>query len=127
MEIKVSNLQYGETQKIVTHVMLYDKNKAEEIAKTLEGIPSKERVVKVSAIFNGVEVDGQVIEDLLKERVRQYDESLKLKYSDVEAEISRRVEKIKKELEEQYRSEAIDKIESIRQTLDRIEVDLECL
>lgn len=127
MEIKVRNLHYGEADKVLTHVMLYDETKAKEIAKTLEGVPPKERVVKVSALFNGVEVDGQVIEDLLQERVSQYDKLLKLKYSDIEAEISERVEKIKKELDTQYRSEVIDKIERIRQTLDRIEVDLECL
>lgn len=126
MEIKVSNLKY-EADKVVTHVMLYDETKAKEILKTLEGIPAQERVVKVSALFNGVEVDGQVIEDLLQERVSQYDKLLKFKYSDVEAEISERVEKIKKELDTQYRSEVIDKIEKIRQTLDRIEVDLDCL
>ena len=127
MKINATKLLTTERSTILAHIMLADKEKASLIADTLTGLKGDERVVDVVVMFNGVPVDGQVVEDWLQYQIKHFENTYKEKYQDVEKEISKRVEKIKSDLTYDFRSETIDKIQKLREHLDRIELDLECL
>ena len=78
-------------------------------------------------MFNGIPVDGIVVEDWLQYQIKHIENTYKEKYQDVEKEVSKRVEKIQSDLTHSFRSETIDKIQKLREHLDRIELDLDCL
>ena len=127
MEINATKLLTTERSTILAHIMLEDKEKASLIADTLTGLKGDERVVDVVVLFNGIPVDGKVVEDWLQYQIKRIENTYKEKYDDVEKEISKRVEKIKSDLTYDFRSETIDKIQKLREHLDRIELDLDCL
>lgn len=127
MEINATKLLTTERSTILAHIMLEDKEKASLIADTLTGLKGGERVVDVVVLFNGIPVDGKVVEDWLQYQIKHIENTYKEKYDDVEKEVSRRVEKIKRDLTYNFRSETIDKIQKLREHLDRIELDLDCL
>lgn len=127
MEINATKLLTTERSTILAHIMLEDKEKASLIADTLTGLKGGERVVDVVVLFNGIPVDGKVVEDWLQYQIKHIENTHKEKYDDVEKEVSRRVEKIKRDLTYNFRSETIDKIQKLREHLDRIELDLDCL
>ena len=127
MIINTQNLLTTERKVILSHIMLEDSDKATQISKTLEGLKGDDRLVDVKVVFNGIEVDGKVIEDWLQYQVNHFSNKLKEQYDDIEREIQHRVSEHKKELEYNYRSEVMDKLGSVNEILNRIEVDLECL
>ena len=127
MEINATKLLTTERSTILAHIMLEDEEKASLIADTLTGLKGDERVVDVVVLFNGIPVDGKVVEDWLQYQIKHIDNIYKEKYHDTEEEVSRRVEKIKSDLTYDFRSETIDKIQKLREHLDRIELDLDCL
>ena len=127
MEINATKLLTTERSTILAHIMLEDKEKASLIADTLTGLKGDERVVDVVVLFNGIPVDGKVVEDWLQYQIKHIENTYKEKYDDAEKEVSKRVEKIKSDLTYNFRSETIDKIQKLREHLDRIELDLECL
>lgn len=127
MEINATKLLTAERSTILAHIMLEDKEKASLIADTLTGLKGDERVVDVVVLFNGIPVDGKVVEDWLQYQIKHIENTYKEKYHDAEKEVSRRVEKIKSDLTYNLRSETIDKIQKLREHLDRIELDLDCL
>ena len=127
MEINATKLLTTERSTILAHIMLEDKEKSSLIADTLTGLKGDERVVDVVVLFNGIPVDGKVVEDWLQYQIKHIDNIYKEKYHDTEEEVSRRVEKIKSDLTYDFRSETIDKIQKLREHLDRIELDLDCL
>ena len=127
MEINATKLLTTERSTILAHIMLEDKEKASLIADTLTGLKGDERVVDVVVLFNGIPVDGKVVEDWLQYQIKHIENTYKEKYDDVEKEVSRRVEKIKSDLTYNLRSETIDKIQKLREHLVRIELDLDCL
>ena len=127
MEINATKLLTTERSTILAHIMLEDKEKASLIADTLTGLKGDERVVDVVVLFNGIPVDGKVVEDWLQYQIKHIENTYKEKYDDVEKEVSKRVEKIKSDLTYNFRSETIDKIQKLREHLDRIELDLDCL
>ena len=127
MEINATKLLTTERSTILAHIMLEDKEKASLIADTLTGLKGDERVVDVVVLFNGIPVDGKVVEDWLQYQIKHIENTYKEKYHDTEKEVSKRVEKIKSDLTYNFRSETIDKIQKLREHLDRIELDLECL
>ena len=127
MEINATKLLTTERSTILAHIMLEDKEKASLIADTLTGLKGDERVVDVVVLFNGIPVDGKVVEDWLQYQIKHIENTYKEKYDDVEKEISKRVEKIKSDLTYDFRSETIEKIQKLREHLDRIELDLDCL
>ena len=127
MEINATKLLTTERNTILAHIMLADKEKANLIADTLTGLKGDERVVDVVVMFNGVPVEGKIVEDWLQYQIKHFENTYKEKYQDVEKEISKRVEKIKSDLTYDFRSETVDKIQKLREHLDRIELDLECL
>ena len=127
MEINATKLLTTERSTILAHIMLEDKEKASLIADTLTGLKGDERVVDVVVLFNGIPVDGKVVEDWLQYQIKHIQNTYKEKYDDVEKEISKRVEKIKSDLTYDFRSETIEKIQKLREHLDRIELDLDCL
>ena len=127
MEINATKLLTTERSTILAHIMLEDKEKASLIADTLTGLKGEERVVDVVVLFNGIPVDGKVVEDWLQYQIKHIENTYKEKYDDVEKEVSKRVEKIKSDLTYDFRSETIEKIQKLREHLDRIELDLDCL
>ena len=127
MEINATKLLTTERSTILAHIMLEDKEKASLIADTLTGLKGDERVVDVVVLFNGIPVDGKVVEDWLQYQIKHIENTYKEKYDDVEKEVSKRVEKIKSDLTYDFRSETIEKIQKLREHLDRIELDLDCL
>ena len=127
MEINATKLLTTERSTILAHIMLEDKEKASLIADTLTGLKGEERVVDVVVLFNGIPVDGKVVEDWLQYQIKHIENTYKEKYHDAEKEVSRRVEKIKSDLTYNFRSETIEKIQKLREHLDRIELDLDCL
>ena len=127
MEINATKLLTTERSTILAHIMLKDKEKASLIADTLTGLKGDERVVDVVVLFNGIPVDGKVVEDWLQYQIKHIENTYKEKYDDVEKEVSKRVEKIKSDLTYDFRSETTDKIQKVREHLDRIELDLDCL
>ncbi len=127
MEINATKLLTTERSTILAHIMLEDKEKASLIADTLTGLKGDERVVDVVVLFNGIPVDGKVVEDWLQYQIKHIENTYKEKYHDTEKEVSKRVEKIKSDLAYNFRSETIDKIQKLREHLDRIELDLDCL
>ena len=127
MEINATKLLTTERSTILAHIMLEDKEKASLIADTLTGLKGDERVVDVVVLFNGIPVDGKVVEDWLQYQIKHIENRYKEKYDDVEKEVSKRVEKIKSDLTYDFRSETIEKIQKLREHLDRIELDLDCL
>ena len=127
MEINATKLLTTERSTILAHIMLEDKEKASLIADTLTGLKGDERVVDVVVLFNGIPVDGKVVEDWLQYQIKHIENTYKEKYHDTEKEVSKRVEKIKSDLTYDFRSETIEKIQKLREHLDRIELDLDCL
>ena len=127
MEINATKLFTTERNTILAHIMLEDKEKASLIADTLTGLKGDERVVDVVVLFNGIPVDGKVVEDWLQFQIKHIENTYKEKYDDVEKEVSKRVEKIKSDLTYDFRSETIEKLQKLREHLDRIELDLDCL
>ena len=127
MEINATKLLTTERSTVLAHIMLEDKEKASLIADTLTGLKGDERVVDVVVLFNGIPVDGKVVEDWLQYQIKHIENTYKEKYHDTEKEVSKRVEKIKSDLTYNFRSETIDKIQKLREHLDRIELDLDCL
>ena len=123
MEINATKLLTTERSTILAHIMLEDKEKASLIADTLTGLKGEERVVDVVVLFNGIPVDGKVVEDWLQYQIKHIENTYKEKYDDVEKEVSKRVEKIKSDLTYDFRSETIEKIQKLREHLDRIELD----
>ena len=127
MKINATKLLTTERSTILAQLMLADKEKASLIADTLTGLKGDERVIDVVVMFNGIPVDGKAVEDWLQYQTKHIENTYKEKYQDVEKEVSKRVEKIKSDLTYNLRSETIDKIQKLREHLDRIELDLDCL
>lgn len=127
MIINTQNLLTTERKVILSHIMLEDSDKAEQISKTLDGLKGNDRLVDVKLVFNGIEVDGKVMEDWLQYQFENFSKKMKEQYEDIEKEIERRVNKYKKDLECNYKSEVMNKLNSVNELLTRFEVDIECL
>lgn len=127
MKINATKLLTTERDTALAQIMLADKEKASLIADTLTGLKGDERVIDVVVMFNGIPVDGKAVEDWLQYQTKHIENTYKEKYQDVEKEVSKRVEKIQSDLTHNFRSETIDKIQKLREHLDRIELDLDCL
>ena len=127
MKINATKLLTTERDTALAHIMLADKEKTSLIADTLRGLKGDERVVEVVVMFNGVPVDGKVLEDWLQYQIKHIENTHKEKYQDVEKEVSKRVEKIQSDLIHNLSSETIYKIQKLREHLDRVELDLDCL
>lgn len=127
MIINTQKLLTTERKVILSHIMLEDSDKAEQISKTLDGLKGDDRLVDVKVVFNGIEVDGKVMEDWLQYQFESFSKKMKEQYEDIEKEIERRVNEYKKDLECNYKSEVMSKLNSVNELLTRIEVDIECL
>ena len=127
MKINTTKLLTTERNTALAHIMLADKEKARLIEDTLYGLKGDERVIDVVVLFNGIPVDGKVVEDWLQYQIKHIENTYKEKYDDVEKEVSKRVEKIQSDLIHNLGSETIYKIQKLREHLDRIELDLDCL
>ena len=124
MKIDTKKLNGVEKNKILSHLLLADKTVAELVSKTL----SEEcRDVEVKVIFNGVECNGQILEDVLQDAWKNYKQSVDEKYADFEKLAQEKALKIAKKFIEDRRHEALTKLENIQDRLNKVDVELWCI
>ena len=75
--------------KAIVHLLLNNNNVCQEVTKSERWVKDKE--VECVVTFNGVKADQQVFEDLMSDWYDGVQKHFESKYSDVEAEIQKRV------------------------------------
>ena len=124
MKIDCNKLDSVEKNKILSHIMLADETVAHLVAETLT---KENREVDVKVLFNGVECDGKVLEDVLQYQWKAYKDSVDEKYADVEKLVQQRALKIAKDFISEKRHEGLKKLEDIQERLNKVEVELWCI
>lgn len=125
MKIDCKNLHCLVHNNALACIMIKDKDKAEKISKTLT---KDNRVVEVELYFNGVNMPAEIIEEWLLEQHNLQCEKLKQKYSDIEKEVHKRVEKELKKLTAKHIEQLKQKTQKIQDVLDKINnaIDYNC-
>ena len=126
MKINCSKLNGIEMYKALTHVMLKSPH-ADEIAKTLDGLKGGERIVEVRAVFNGIEVDGDVLEDWLQYQYKENNRRIAEQYSDLDAEVNRRVADHLRKLNGGIKDDLYQRLSVIRDKLNNLENEIDCI
>lgn len=124
MKIDCDKLNSSEKNTILSHMMLQDGDVARLVAATLT---KESRDVEVKVIFNGIECDGQVLEDVLQYQWKAYKDSVDEKYADVEKLVQQRSLKIAKDFIASKRDEGLNKLGQIQEVLNRVETELWCI
>lgn len=75
--------------KAIVHLLLSNDNVSQEVTKSERWV--KDQEVECIVTFNGVKADQQVFEDLMSDWYNGIQKHFESKYSDVEAEIQKRV------------------------------------
>lgn len=105
---------------------------AAEVAETLKDIqfldvPQDQKTITIKVTYNGLEGPAELINEFLQDQYKRMGEKLEAKYSDVELEIQKRVEQKVYEALSVQKKAVSDKIFALKEKLDEIEYNLECL
>ena len=85
MLINCSELSGKHKNDILAHALLAGPHpNIDAVLKTMEHLKGKDRVIDVKVLFNGVEYDGQILEDLLKEQWKHLTDKLEKKYESLD-------------------------------------------
>lgn len=98
--------------KIISHIVLHDIDLATEVSNTETWKNNRETVAKITV--NGIEVPFEKIEEYFHDVAKRMHEDAKEKYSDVEKEVQRRLEK---RLEEEVEP-ILQKLYDVREVLE---------
>lgn len=121
-KIDCKNLRSLLNNNALASVMINNREKAEEISKTLT---PEDRTVTVEVLFNGVSVPAQILEDWLKDQHNFQSKKILEKYSDVEKEIKSRVASELTKVKYEYIEKLKQKTYRIQDVLSKISDDLE--
>ena len=127
MKINSKNLHREMQEKILPNVLFMSKELPQEVLKTLEGKHGEDRTIDVKVVFNGVECEGQLLEDMLQDAWTNYQKKTDEKYADVDALVEKRVESRLGEILSERQSECLKKIEDLQDKLTQLVIDIECL
>ena len=121
-KIDCKNLRSLLGNNALASVMINNKDKAEEISRTLT---PEDRTVTVEVLFNGVSVPAQILEDWLKDQHQLQSKKIFDNYSDIEKEIKSRVELELTKVKGEYIENLKQKTYKIQEVLSKISDDLE--
>lgn len=127
MKINTKNLHKEMQKKILPNVMFMSKELPQEVLKTLEGKHGDDRTIDVKVVFNGVECEGQLLEDILQDAWSNYQKETDEKYADVDALVEKRVSSRLAEIVSERQSECLKKLEAVQDKLTQLFVDIECI
>ena len=122
LKIDCNNLHSLLRENALASVMVSNKEKAEEISKTLT---SEDRTVIVEVLFNRVVVSTQILEDWLKQQHDAQSKKVFDKYSDIEKEIKSRVDLELVKVRDEYIENLKQKTHNIQGALSNISDTLE--
>jgi hypothetical protein len=125
MKIQTDNLHQEMQRKILPNVLFMSKELPEEVIKTLDGKHGEDRTIDVKVVFNGVECDGQLLEDILQDAWSNYQKQIDEKYTDVDALVEKRVEERIRGILDDRKCEAIQALERLQDGIRQMETHLE--
>lgn len=88
---------------------------------------SKDKVVNVTMQFNGIEADPQILEKLMTDWYHSIHEEYKKQYSDLNAEVEKRVYKRVREIEEERITPYEERLNGAIKNLEEAKNNLMCL
>lgn len=127
MKINTKNLHKEMQGSILPNVMFMSKELPQEVLKTLEGKHGDERTIEVKVLFNGIEYDGSLLEEILQDAWSNYQKKVDEEYADVDALVEKRVSSRLAEIVSERQSECLKKLEAVQDKLTQLFVDIECI
>ena len=127
MKINTKNLHKEMQGSILPKVMFMSKELPQEVLKTLEGKHGDERTIEVKVLFNGIEYDGSLLEEILQDAWSNYQKKVDEEYADVDALVEKRVSSRLAEIVSERQSECLKKLEAVQDKLTQLFVDIECI
>lgn len=111
---------------ILQHLLVdsKDRNLIDQVLKTLED--KEERIVDVKVSFNGIEYDGQLLEDLLQKQWKLRCEKLDKKYSDLEALAIIKAQELFNKFTSDLSHPIFHKLDTIRECVEAVHLELDC-
>ena len=86
----------------------------------------EERIVDVKVSFNGIEYDGQLLEDLLQKQWKLRCEKLDKKYSDLEALAIIKAQELFNKFTSDLSHPIFHKLDTIRECVEAVHLELDC-
>lgn len=127
MKISTKNLHKEMQKSILPNVMFMSKELPQEVLKTLEGKHGDERTIDVKVLFNGIEYDGSLLEEILQDAWSTYKKKVEGEYADVNALVEKRVSSRLAKIVSERQSECLKKLEAVQDKLTQLFVDIECI
>lgn len=127
MKINTKNLHKEMRGSILPNVVFMSKELPQEVLKTLEGKHGDERTIEVKVLFNGIEYDGSLLEEILQDAWSNYQKKVDEEYADVDALVEKRVSSRLAEIVSERQSECLKKLEAVQDKLTQLFVDIECI
>ncbi|AHX01086.1 hypothetical protein M316_0021 [Nitrincola phage 1M3-16] len=112
MKIDIDN-----PSQLLSHIMLSDREISEKVAETSNW--KENGAIDAKASFNGVEVDGSVLEKVLQEFVKQIEDYFVEKYD--ADEFDRRVEEKAEAIIKEHADNAAEKLSQLSRVLEEHE------
>lgn len=111
---------------ILQHLLIgsEDRTLMNQVLKTLE--EKEERIVDIKVSFNGIEYDGQLLEDLLQRQWKLRCEKLDEKYSDLEALAVIKAQELFTKFTSDLSHPIFSKLDTIRECINAVHLELDC-
>ena len=128
MIIETSELHGKHRDTILAHMLLEAPSPIiNNVLKTLEHLHGDDRIISVKVLFNDVEYDGQILEDLLQKQWKYNLTKLENNYSDLEKLAIKKAEKLFKARLSDLKEPTLKRLAVVQEKLSQIQLELDCL
>lgn len=110
---------------ILQHLLIDSKDRTliDQVLETLEN--KEERIVDIKVSFNGIEYDGQLLEDLLQKQWKIRCKKLEEKYSDLEALAVVKAQELFNRFSSDLSHPIYEKLNTIRDSVEAVSLELD--
>lgn len=99
----------------------------DEVLLTIDHLEGDDRIIDVKVLFNGIEHDGQILEDLLQTQWKYRCKTLDEKYTDVEKLATQKAEVLFQARLRDLKEPTLEKLRKIASVVDQLQLELDCL
>ncbi len=110
-------LNIDDVNQLISHIFLNDETVCTTVSTTKEWL--EDGVINCEVIFNGIKVDGSVLESTLQHFVKVIEDEFKEKYDTTRLDDI--IENKAKELLKQYADNALDKLQDLQRKLEEVD------
>lgn len=128
MLIKTKEIDSKHKNTILAHMLLKSpRDIMDKVLLTIDHLEGDDRIIDVKVLFNGIEHDGQILEDLLQTQWKFRCDKLDKKYADVEKLATQKAEVLFQARLHDLKEPTLEKLRKIAFVVDQLQLELDCL